>query len=151
MATIAETAARVRRVLLVDNIPNRLQDMVAAVNRPPEREVVTAGSREEALRRLEEEGPWDLVVTDMRLVREEDGQDASGLDVVRVAHASDPPPKIIVVTSHPATDAMVGGTPMPAAAAAMILGAFAFVPRYEPYVSDIDLLRVQADLALMTA
>ena len=76
-------------------------DMAATYDRLLRRaghRVVTADSRAAGLQLLQSVRP-KLVIADLRL------PDGDGLDIIRAAHALDPPPPVIIITAFASRDA----------------------------------------------
>jgi DNA-binding response OmpR family regulator len=102
---IADNSGEAITILVVDDEA----DLIGTYERILRRigyAVITAGTRAAALAALEAQ-PVRLVVADVRL------PDGDGLDVVRAARASQPPPPAIVVTAYASKagrhDALVAG------------------------------------------
>jgi DNA-binding NtrC family response regulator len=87
------TKQRSARVLLVDDEPSVLEALSVLFQRNGF-EVSTAKAGDEAIGWLEEHGPVDLVITDLRLP----GRD--GIGVLKQARAQDPLAKVIVITAQ---------------------------------------------------
>jgi DNA-binding NtrC family response regulator len=91
--------------------------------------VVSALSADEAIAKLNEEGPFDAVLTDLRMPRK------SGLDLLRAVRGKDPEALVLVLTAF--GDAAAAGE-------AIRAGAYDFISK--PY--DIKTLRETLDRAL---
>ncbi|MGH7557945.1 MAG: sigma-54-dependent transcriptional regulator [Gemmatimonadota bacterium] len=87
------TKARSPRVLLVDDEPSVLEALSVLFQRNGF-EVSTAKAGDEAIRWLDEHGPVDLVITDLRLP----GRD--GIGILKQARTQDPLAKVIVITAQ---------------------------------------------------
>ncbi len=85
--------ARSHRVLLVDDEPGVLEALSVLFQRNGF-EVSTAKAGDEAIGWLDEHGPVDLVITDLRLP----GRD--GIGVLKQARTQDPLAKVIVITAQ---------------------------------------------------
>jgi DNA-binding NtrC family response regulator len=81
------------RVLLVDDEPSVLEALSVLFERNGF-EVTATGTGDEAVGWLEENGPIDLVVTDLRLP----GRD--GIAVLKQARSQDPLAKVILITAQ---------------------------------------------------
>jgi len=122
MATTNRAIARgAGRLLLVDDDEAACQ-LLAEVLERESYEVVRALSVEEAEARLGREGPFDAVLTDLRM------PGASGLDLLRTVRARDPEALVLVLTAF--GDASAAGE-------AIRAGAHDFISK--PY--DLDALR----------
>ncbi len=77
---VPQLAARPRRVLVVDDEP-RLRAMIDMMLRLQGHKVIQAASAEEALKLLEESGPFDLVISDVSM-----GSGMSGWDLADRVH-----------------------------------------------------------------
>ncbi len=78
---VTQSATRPRRVLAVDDEP-KLREMVDMMLRLQGHQVIQAASGEEALKLLEESGPFDLVISDVSM-----GSGMSGWDLADRVHA----------------------------------------------------------------
>ncbi|MEO8448641.1 MAG: sigma-54 dependent transcriptional regulator [Gemmatimonadota bacterium] len=123
---MVKTAAS--HLLLVDD-DQAAVSLLAEVLEREHYEVVTATSVQEALKHLGEEGPFDLILTDLRM------PGASGLDLLRVARDRFPATIVIVLTAF--GDAS-------AAAEAIRAGAYDFISK--PY--DLPELRLMISRSL---
>ena len=115
-------------LLLVDD-DQAAVSLLAEVLERERYQVATATSVQEALKRLGDEGPFDLILTDLRM------PGASGLDLLRVAHDRFPATIVIVLTAF--GDAS-------AAAEAIRAGAYDFISK--PY--DLAELRLMISRSL---
>jgi DNA-binding NtrC family response regulator len=116
------------RLLLVDDDEEACR-LLAEVLEREAYEVVPALSVDEALAKVEEAGPFDAVLTDLRMPRK------SGLDLLRVLRGRDPEALVLVLTAF--GDAAAAGE-------AIRAGAYDFISK--PY--DIETLRETLDRAL---
>jgi DNA-binding NtrC family response regulator len=127
--TAAESAVeRPTRLLLVDDDEAACRLLSEVLEREAYR-VVSALSTDEAISKLEEEGPFDAVLTDLRMPRR------SGLDLLRFVRRRDPDALVLVLTAF--GDAAAAGE-------AIRAGAFDFISK--PY--DISTLRETLGRAL---
>jgi DNA-binding NtrC family response regulator len=88
------------RLLLVDDEENVLQ-IFADLFADREYEVITARTGEEAVARLKEGPPPDLLLTDINL------PGVDGLEVVAAAKAADPETVVIVITGYASTSTAI--------------------------------------------
>ncbi|MBK8012460.1 MAG: sigma-54-dependent Fis family transcriptional regulator [Deltaproteobacteria bacterium] len=116
------------RVLVVDDEPG-IRDALEFLIASKSHAVVTAASVSEARARLEE-GPLDLVITDLRL---EPGGD--GIDVIRAARKRSNPPEVIVMTAFGTRDR---------ARLAVQEGAAFYLEKGPHLATDIEVLVSQA-------
>jgi DNA-binding NtrC family response regulator len=116
------------RLLLVDDDEAACRLLSEVLEREAYR-VVSALSADEAIAKLDEEGPFDAVLTDLRMPRK------SGLDLLRIVRARDPQALVLVLTAF--GDAAAAGE-------AIRAGAYDFISK--PY--DIETLRETLDRAL---
>jgi DNA-binding NtrC family response regulator len=116
------------RLLLVDDDEAACR-LLSEVLEREEYRVVSALSADEAISKLDEEGPFDAVLTDLRMPRK------SGLDLLRVVRGRDPEALVLVLTAF--GDAAAAGE-------AIRAGAYDFISK--PY--DIETLRETLDRAL---
>ena len=100
-------------ILVVDDKSEDLQDLKQAAEGEGRR-IVTANSREQALRFISE-NDFDVVLTDLEL---ESGSLTGGIDVLNAAKEKDPYTEVVVVTGR--------GTPE-VGVKAMALGAFDYI------------------------
>jgi two-component system response regulator HydG len=122
------SAERPARLLLVDDDEAACRLLSEVLEREAYR-VVSALSTDEAITKLEEEGPFDAVLTDLRMPRK------SGLDLLRTVRGRDPEALVLVLTAF--GDAAAAGE-------AIRAGAYDFISK--PY--DIQTLRETLDRAL---
>ncbi len=122
------TAERPTRLLLVDDDEAACRLLSEVLEREAYR-VVSALSADEAIAKLDDEGPFDAVLTDLRMPRK------SGLDLLRVVRGKDPEALVLVLTAF--GDAKAAGE-------AIRAGAYDFISK--PY--DIKTLRETLDRAL---
>lgn len=127
---IAETrvAERSAKLLLVDDDEAACRLLSEVLEREAYR-VVSALSADEAIAKLDEEGPFDAVLTDLRMPRK------SGLDLLRIVRGRDPDALVLVLTAF--GDAAAAGE-------AIRAGAYDFISK--PY--DIATLRATLGRAL---
>ena len=101
----AESHGLVCRVLIVDDIERERQDLARRVQQLcPDWEVVVAASAAEASRVVDEQAPFDVVITDMRMPEEDRADrpgDEQGIEVIQAARSRDPATWVIVLTAHP--------------------------------------------------
>jgi DNA-binding NtrC family response regulator len=116
------------RLLLVDDDEAACRLLSEVLEREAYR-VVSALSTDEAIAKLDEEGPFDAVLTDLRMPRK------SGLDLLRTLRGRDPEALVLVLTAF--GDAAAAGE-------AIRAGAYDFISK--PY--DIQTLRETLDRAL---
>jgi DNA-binding NtrC family response regulator len=116
------------RLLLVDDDEAACRLLSEVLEREAYR-VVSALSTDEAIAKLDEEGPFDAVLTDLRMPRK------SGLDLLRTVLGRDPEALVLVLTAF--GDAAAAGE-------AIRAGAYDFISK--PY--DIRTLRETLDRAL---
>ncbi|MEO8090051.1 MAG: response regulator, partial [Gemmatimonadales bacterium] len=128
MTGTAGTVERPARLLLVDDDEAACRLLSEVLERDAYR-VVSALSADEAIAKLDEEGPFDAVLTDLRMPRK------SGLDLLRVVRRRDPDALVLVLTAF--GDAGAAGE-------AIRAGAYDFISK--PY--DIKTLRETLDRAL---
>jgi DNA-binding NtrC family response regulator len=126
--TAVETAEGTARLLLVDDDEAACRLLSEVLERDSYR-VVSALSADEAITKLEGEGPFDAVLTDLRMPQK------SGLDLLRFLRNRDPEALVLVLTAF--GDAA-------AAAEAIRAGAYDFISK--PY--DIARLRETLGRAL---
>jgi DNA-binding NtrC family response regulator len=126
--TAVETAEGTARLLLVDDDEAACRLLSEVLERDSYR-VVSALSADEAITKLEAEGPFDAVLTDLRMPQK------SGLDLLRFLRNRDPEALVLVLTAF--GDAA-------AAAEAIRAGAYDFISK--PY--DISRLRETLGRAL---
>src|SRR4051812_43585261 len=126
--TAVETTQSTARLLLVDDDEAACRLLSEVLERDSYR-VVSALSADEAVARLEDEGPFDAVLTDLRMPQR------SGLDLLRFLRNRDPDALVLVLTAF--GDAA-------AAAEAIRAGAYDFISK--PY--DISRLRETLGRAL---
>jgi two-component system, NtrC family, response regulator AtoC len=126
--TAVETTLSTARLLLVDDDEAACRLLSEVLERDSYR-VVSALSADEAVARLEDEGPFDAVLTDLRMPQK------SGLDLLRFLRNRDPDALVLVLTAF--GDAA-------AAAEAIRAGAYDFISK--PY--DISRLRETLGRAL---
>jgi DNA-binding NtrC family response regulator len=119
---------RTARLLLVDDDEAACRLLSEVLEREAYR-VVSALSTDEAITKLDEEGPFDAVLTDLRMPRK------SGLDLLRTLRSRDPEALVLVLTAF--GDAAAAGE-------AIRAGAYDFISK--PY--DIQTLRETLDRAL---
>jgi DNA-binding NtrC family response regulator len=124
----SEIAERPARLLLVDDDEAACRLLSEVLEREAYR-VVSALSTDEAIAKLEQEGPFDAVLTDLRMPRK------SGLDLLRTVRGRDPEALVLVLTAF--GDAAAAGE-------AIRAGAYDFISK--PY--DIQTLRETLDRAL---
>ena len=122
------TAERPARILLVDDDEAACRLLSEVLEREAYR-VVSALSADEAIAKLDQEGPFDAVLTDLRMPRK------SGLDLLRTVRGRDPEALVLVLTAF--GDAAAAGE-------AIRAGAYDFISK--PY--DIQTLRETLDRAL---
>jgi len=122
------TAERPARLLLVDDDEAACRLLSEVLEREAYR-VVSALSADEAIAKLDQEGPFDAVLTDLRMPRK------SGLDLLRTVRGRDPEALVLVLTAF--GDAAAAGE-------AIRAGAYDFISK--PY--DIQTLRETLDRAL---
>jgi DNA-binding NtrC family response regulator len=120
------------KILVADNTPS-LREAMEWAARGEGREIVSAGSAEEAIRLINEH-VFDLVVTDMSMESE-----TAGLEVLRAAKSRSALTQVIVVTAY--------GTPE-ASVETMRFGAFDYIERGSPGTDVQQMLRAKIDLAL---
>ncbi len=126
--TDADRPPPVRRLLLVDDDEPACR-LLAEVLEREAYQVVTALSTREAIEALGENGPFDAILTDLRM------PGSSGLDLLRVARERDPSALVLVLTAF--GDAAAAGE-------AIRAGAYDFISK--PY--DIASLRETLGRAL---
>ncbi len=126
--TAVETVEGTARLLLVDDDEAACRLLSEVLERDSYR-VVSALSADEAIAKLEGEGPFDAVLTDLRMPQK------SGLDLLRFLRNRDPEALVLVLTAF--GDAA-------AAAEAIRAGAYDFISK--PY--DISRLRETLGRAL---
>ncbi|HET6797860.1 MAG TPA: sigma-54 dependent transcriptional regulator [Gemmatimonadales bacterium] len=117
------------RLLLVDDDEAACR-LLSEVLEREEYRVVSALSADEAIAKLDDEGPFDAVLTDLRMPRK------SGLDLLKVVRGRDPEALVLVLTAF--GDAAAAGE-------AIRAGAYDFISK--PY--DIETLRETLDRALV--
>jgi DNA-binding NtrC family response regulator len=122
------TVERPARLLLVDDDEAACRLLSEVLEREAYR-VVSALSADEAIAKLDQEGPFDAVLTDLRMPRK------SGLDLLRTLRGRDPEALVLVLTAF--GDAAAAGE-------AIRAGAYDFISK--PY--DIQTLRETLDRAL---
>jgi DNA-binding NtrC family response regulator len=127
MTTVSEVT-RPTRLLLVDDDEAACRLLSEVLEREAYR-VVSALSADEAISKLDQEGPFDAVLTDLRMPRK------SGLDLLRVVRGRDPEALVLVLTAF--GDAAAAGE-------AIRAGAYDFISK--PY--DISTLRETLGRAL---
>jgi DNA-binding NtrC family response regulator len=127
--TAVDTTPRTARLLLVDDDEAACRLLSEVLERDAYR-VVSALSADEAIAKLEDEGPFDAVLTDLRMPQK------SGLDLLRFLRNRDPDALVLVLTAF--GDAA-------AAAEAIRAGAYDFISK--PY--DISRLRETLGRALV--
>jgi DNA-binding NtrC family response regulator len=128
MTTATGAPDRGTRLLLVDDDEAACRLLSEVLEREAYR-VVSALSTDEAITKLEEEGPFDAVLTDLRMPRK------SGLDLLRIVRGRDPEALVLVLTAF--GDAAAAGE-------AIRAGAYDFISK--PY--DISTLRETLGRAL---
>jgi DNA-binding NtrC family response regulator len=128
MSSPAGLSERPTRLLLVDDDEAACRLLSEVLEREAYR-VVSALSTDEAISKLEEEGPFDAVLTDLRMPRK------SGLDLLRIVRDRDPEALVLVLTAF--GDAAAAGE-------AIRAGAYDFISK--PY--DIASLRETLGRAL---
>jgi DNA-binding NtrC family response regulator len=126
--TSADATEPRTRLLLVDDDEAACRLLSEVLEREAYR-VVSALSADEALSKLDEEGPFDAILTDLRMPRK------SGLDLLRVVRGRDPEALVLVLTAF--GDAAAAGE-------AIRAGAYDFISK--PY--DISTLRETLGRAL---
>jgi DNA-binding NtrC family response regulator len=92
MSSPAGLSERPTRLLLVDDDEAACRLLSEVLEREAYR-VVSALSTDEAISKLEEEGPFDAVLTDLRMPRK------SGLDLLRIVRDRDPEALVLVLTA----------------------------------------------------
>src|SRR4051812_41779278 len=122
------TTVSTRRLLLVDDDEDACR-LLAEVLEREAYEIIRALSVEEAIAKYHREGPFDAVLTDLRM------PGASGLDLLQHVRQSDPEALVLVLTAF--GDASAAGE-------AIRAGAFDFVSK--PY--DLAALRLTLARAL---
>jgi DNA-binding NtrC family response regulator len=122
------TTERPTRLLLVDDDEAACRLLSEVLEREDYR-VVSALSTDEAISKLDQEGPFDAVLTDLRMPRK------SGLDLLRMVRGRDPDALVLVLTAF--GDAAAAGE-------AIRAGAYDFISK--PY--DIGTLRETLGRAL---
>jgi DNA-binding NtrC family response regulator len=128
MTSVSEVTPRPTRLLLVDDDEAACRLLSEVLEREAYR-VVSALSADEAISKLDQEGPFDAVLTDLRMPRK------SGLDLLRVVRGRDPEALVLVLTAF--GDAAAAGE-------AIRAGAYDFISK--PY--DISTLRETLGRAL---
>jgi DNA-binding NtrC family response regulator len=128
MTGMAAPAERPARLLLVDDDEAACRLLSEVLEREAYR-VVSALSADEAIAKLDQEGPFDAVLTDLRMPRK------SGLDLLRIVRGRDPEALVLVLTAF--GDAAAAGE-------AIRAGAYDFISK--PY--DIGTLRATLGRAL---
>ena len=128
MTSAASTLESPARLLLVDDDEAACRLLSEVLEREAY-QVVSALSTDEAIAKLEEEGPFDAVLTDLRMPRK------SGIDLLRTVRSRDPEALVLVLTAF--GDAAAAGE-------AIRAGAYDFISK--PY--DIRTLRETLDRAL---
>jgi DNA-binding NtrC family response regulator len=128
VTTAGSAVERPTRLLLVDDDEAACRLLSEVLEREAYR-VVSALSTDEAISKLEQEGPFDAVLTDLRMPRR------SGLDLLRFVRGRDPDALVLVLTAF--GDAAAAGE-------AIRAGAFDFISK--PY--DISALRETLGRAL---
>ena len=116
------------RVLVVDDEAG-LREMLAVLFRRAGYEVTEATGVQRALKAVEDEEPFDVVVTDLSM------PDGSGMDVLQNATARDPETQVVMITAYATTDQAVE---------AMRAGAYDYVQK--PFRNEA--LRATVDKAL---
>ena len=86
------TVERPARLLLVDDDEAACRLLSEVLEREAYR-VVSALSTDEAIAKLDQEGPFDAVLTDLRMPRK------SGLDLLRTVRGRDPEALVLVLTA----------------------------------------------------
>jgi DNA-binding NtrC family response regulator len=129
MMSVTEVTERPTRLLLVDDDEAACRLLSEVLEREAYR-VVSALSADEAISKLDQEGPFDAVLTDLRMPRK------SGLDLLRVVRGRDPEALVLVLTAF--GDAAAAGE-------AIRAGAYDFISK--PY--DISILRETLGRALV--
>jgi len=89
-----DNSSRTYRILAVDNEPNQVLILDAALRKLPNVEVFTADSAEEALN-LFQQHPFDLVITDYRM------RGMDGLTLAAGVRRLRPHAPIVLVTAYP--------------------------------------------------
>jgi DNA-binding NtrC family response regulator len=109
------------RLLLVDDDEAACR-LLSEVLEREEYRVVSALSADEAIAKLDDEGPFDAVLTDLRMPRK------SGLDLLRVVRGRDPDALVLVLTAF--GDAAAAGE-------AIRAGAYDFIskPYARPWIA----------------
>jgi CheY-like chemotaxis protein len=79
------------RIMVIDDEPN-VRTLLADLLRATGHDVVETTNGREALQRMEADGDWDLVMTDLGM------PDLSGWEVARVVAGRPDPPPVILVT-----------------------------------------------------
>jgi DNA-binding NtrC family response regulator len=128
MTSATGTAERSARLLLVDDDEAACRLLSEVLEREAYR-VVSALSADEAIVKLDEDGPFDAVLTDLIMPRK------SGLDLLRIVRGRDPQALVLVLTAF--GDAAAAGE-------AIRAGAYDFISK--PY--DIAALRATLGRAL---
>jgi DNA-binding NtrC family response regulator len=128
MTSVSGAPERPTRLLLVDDDEAACRLLSEVLEREAYR-VVSALSADEAISKLDQEGPFDAVLTDLRMPRK------SGLDLLRVVRGRDPEALVLVLTAF--GDAAAAGE-------AIRAGAYDFISK--PY--DISTLRETLGRAL---
>ncbi len=124
---LAEAAGAAYRVLVVDDEPV-VADVLTRLLARDGHEIQVAPDAATARRRLDEEGPWDVVLLDLML------PDADGLELLRELRARHPELAFVVVTAYGSIESAV---------AAMKGGAFHYVTK--PFQNEeVRLLVAQA-------
>jgi DNA-binding NtrC family response regulator len=128
VTSAAGAVTRAARLLLVDDDEAACRLLSEVLERESYR-VVSALSADEAIAKLDQEGPFDAVLTDLRMPRK------SGLDLLRLVRGRDPEALVLVLTAF--GDAAAAGE-------AIRAGAYDFISK--PY--DISTLRETLGRAL---
>jgi two-component system, cell cycle sensor histidine kinase and response regulator CckA len=117
------------RILIVDD-EKVIQTVFAMVLQGPDRVIVTAGSRDEALARLRETGPVDVALVDKNI-----GTD-SGIDVARDIKAQTPNTEVILITAYASLDSAID---------AVKIGVYDYITKP---LEDNEVLRLKVQNAL---
>jgi DNA-binding NtrC family response regulator len=119
-------------ILVVDDEEELREDLVWAAQEPG-RNVTSTDSAEQAIKLIHDK-VFDVIVTDLRMKREE-----AGLEVLRVAKEKDVFVQVIVVTAY--------GTPE-ISVETMRLGAFDYLERNAPGTDTLAMVKYKIGRAL---
>jgi len=121
------------RILVVDDKPKARGLLAEAAAQVSGAQVETAGSAEEAIRKLSV-ATFDVVITDLQMETPR-----AGLDVLQAAKAKDVYTQVIVITAY--------GTPQ-TSVETMSLGAFDYLEKNAPGMDVFGMISSKVNLAL---